>query len=47
MDEMLNITVYRFLNSLNFVNYMKEGRPCGYGVGFILFDGEKVITQKD
>ena len=31
----------------NFVNYMKEGRPCGYGVGFILFDGEKVITQKD
>ncbi len=31
----------------NFVKYIKEGKPCGYGVGFLLFDGERIITKKD
>lgn len=29
-----------------FVKWIKDKKPCGYGIGYLLFDGEKVVTGK-
>ena len=26
--------------------WFKDGKPCGYGIGYLLFDGQKVVTGK-
>lgn len=26
--------------------WFKAGKPCGYGIGYLLFDGQKVVTGK-
>lgn len=26
--------------------WFREGKPCGYGIGYLLFDGQKVVTDK-
>ena len=30
----------------NFTEWFKEGKLCGYGIGYLLFDGQKVVTGK-